>query len=143
MSHVAKIAIEIKDLDALQAACARIGCELINGKTTYRWFGRHVGDYPLPEGFAATDLGQCEHAIRVPDASYEIGVVRRRDGKSGYTLLWDFFSSGGLDRNKAIGPNAGRLVQAYGVESAKRAARRAGYSVTEADGSATLKVKAP
>jgi hypothetical protein len=143
MSHVAKIEVEIRDLEALAAACQRIGCELHMGQREYAWFGTSVGDYPLPEGFKAADLGKCEHAISVPGASYEVGVVARRDGRQGYTLLWDSWSSGGLERK--LGQGASRLVQAYGVEAATRAARRQGYSVTETtreDGAIVLKVRA-
>lgn len=128
MSHVAKIEIEIKDLVALVAACRRIGCTLVQGQRTYAWYGHHVGDYPLPEGFKAEDMGHCEHAIRVPGADYEIGVVARRDGKPGYTLLWDFWG-GQLARQ--LGPNGQKLVQAYGIEAAKSVARKQGYAVTE------------
>lgn len=143
MSHVAKIEIEIKDLDALDAACQRLGFTLLRGQTAYAWWGHSVGDYPLPEGFAASDLGHCAHAIRVPGATYEVGVVARRDGRPGFTLLWDFYQSGGLER--ILGPGAHKLVQAYGVEAAKRAARRQGYHVTETtreDGSVVLNVRA-
>ena len=143
MSHVAKIEIEIKDLEALEAACKRLGFSLVREQKTFAWFGKHVGDYPLPEGFSVSDMGRCEHAIKVPGASYEVGVVKRRDGRPGYTLLWDFFKSGNLA--KYVGDNGQKLVQAYGVESATRAARRQGYSVTETareDGSIVLKVRA-
>ncbi len=143
MSHVAKIEIEVRDLDTLAAACLRVGCALVRGQTSYAWYGRSMGDAPLPEGFAATDLGTCEHAVRVPGARYEIGVVARRDGRAGFTLLWDSWQSGGLER--VLGPGAGKLVQAYGVEAATRAARRQGYAVTEtvqADGSVLLHVRA-
>jgi hypothetical protein len=142
MSHVAKIEIEIKDLEALRAACERIGCVFVEGQQTYQWYGIHVGDYPLPQGFKKEELGRCEHAIKVPGATYEVGVVTRRDGKPGYTLMWDFYSSGGLQR--VLGANGGRLVQAYATEAAKRAARRAGHSVTEtvnANGAIVLRVR--
>jgi len=142
MSHVAKIEVEIKDFKALKAAAKRIGCKLIEDQTTYAWYGTHVGDYPLPAGFSASDLGHCEHAIKVPGASYEIGVCRRRDGKKGYTLLWDFWGSGGLERQ--LGPKGQRLVQAYAIEAAKRAAKLAGHAVTEVknpNGSVTLRVR--
>lgn len=142
MSHVAKIEVEIKDLEALKAAAKRIGGTFVEGQSRYAWYGQHVGDYPLPKGFAASDLGRCEHAIRVPGASYEIGVCKRRDGKPGYTLLWDFWHEGGLE--KRLGKNGQRLVQAYAVETAKRAARRAGYLVSEttkSDGSVVLRAR--
>jgi hypothetical protein len=143
MSHVAKIEVEIKDLEALAAAAKRLGGELVK-QSTYTWYGHSVGDYPLPEGFTAADLGRCEHAIRFPGAKYEVGVVKRRDGRPGYTLLWDFWQ-GGYGLTAAIGDKGQRISQAYGVEAATRAARRQGNSVTEtqaADGSVVLKVRA-
>lgn len=142
MSHVAKITVEIKDLDALKAACARLGFEWRDGQRNYAWWGQSVGDYPLPQGFTADDLGKCDHAIHVPGAAYEVGVVARRDGRPGFELLWDFFPTGGLEEK--LGLNGNKLVQAYGVEAAKRAARRQGYDVMEqeqADGSIVLRVR--
>lgn len=132
MSHVATIDIEIRDLDALDAACKRLGLELVCGQTTYKWFGRHVGDYPLPEGFTAKDLGKCDHAIRIPGKpkAYEIGVVERRDGKPGYALQWDFFA-GGKGMQKVAGDDCAKLQQAYATEAAKAAAVAQGFSVTE------------
>lgn len=56
-----------------------------------------MGDYPLPKGFTKADLGKCEYAIRVKGAggdTYEIGVVKRRDGKDAYTFLYDFYGGG-------------------------------------------------
>ena len=126
MSHVSAIELEIKDMDALKAACERLGLNFLEGKTTYRWFGTWMGDYPLPEGFTREDLGKCSHAIRVPGAAYEIGVVTR-NGKT--TLLWDFWSSGGLER--VLGRGGGKLKQAYAVEAATRAAKKGGYRVQE------------
>lgn len=96
MSHVVDVDVQIKDIDALKEACKERGLELVQ-KSTYRWYGRHVGDWPMPTGFTRADLGKCEYAIRVPGAdsdTYEIGVVRRRDGKEGYTFMYDFFNAG-------------------------------------------------
>ena len=44
MSHVAIIEAEITSLADLKTAAERIGCELVEGQKTYRWYGRHVGD---------------------------------------------------------------------------------------------------
>lgn len=126
MSHVAKIELEINDLDALKAACQRLGLEFCCGQTTYRWYGEFVGDHPLPEGLTVQDLGRCDHAIRVPGASYELGVLKR-NGK--YLLLWDFWGEGGLER--VLGRNAGKLKQAYAIERTRREAMRKGYRITE------------
>lgn len=135
MSHVATIDIEVRDMGALAEAAKRIGMELVPDQKTYRWYGRHVGDFPLPEGFAESDLGSCEHALRVlkPDGTpdkhiYEIGIVRRRDGKPGYTLLWDFIDS---RLRKVVGDECGLLKQAYALVVAKKAAMAKGFRVQE------------
>lgn len=140
MSHVATIDINVTDLGVLAEACHRIGLELILNQKTYKWYGRHVGDYPIPEGFTIADLGNCEHAIRVKGDkdAYEVGVVKRRDGKPGYTLLWDFYD----DRIvKALGPEAGRLKQSYAVTAAQAQAVKQGFRCVEqkqANGSVRL-----
>jgi hypothetical protein len=125
MSHVAQMELAITDLDCLEAAAKDLGLELARGQQTYRWWGHSVGDYPLPAGFKEEDLGKCEHAIRVPgdNRAYEIGVVPRRDGKQGYTLLWDFYG-GGYGMEAKVGKNGDRLKQAYNVQVATKDAIR-------------------
>ena len=138
MSHVAIIEIEITDLAALAAACRRQGFAFRENQKTYKWYDRWEGDYPLPEGFSQEDLGKCDHAIQVPGADYEVGVVKARR-RTGYQLLWDFWSQGGL--TEKLGQKGEKLVQAYGVEKAKREARKQGFSVhetTREDGSVRL-----
>lgn len=132
MSHVATVDVQITNLDDLRAACQRLGLEFVEGQQTYRWYGRHVGDYPLPEGFAASDLGKCEHAIRIPGnaSAYEVGVVRRRDGKPGWSLMWDFYA-GGYGLEKFVGNDCGLLRQSYATVAAVRTARQQGFQVQE------------
>lgn len=139
MSHVSQIDIEIKDLTALQAACARLGLIWKANQSSYKWYGRWVGDYPLPENVKVKDLGKCLHAIEVPGARYEVGVTEV-NGK--LTLLWDFYSSGGLEQ--ILGNNGGKLIQAYAVEATKAQARRAGmraYEQVEQDGTIRLELR--
>lgn len=126
MSHVAKIELEITDLDSLKAACKALDLEFVCNQKTYAWYGRHVGDYPLPEGITTEELGRCDHAIRVPGASYEVGVVRRGNK---FALLWDFYQAGGLER--VLGKGAGMLKKAYAVERVRREAKLKGYHVQE------------
>ncbi len=127
MSHVSEIDVVVKSLDALKAACQRMGFQFVEGQKTYAWYGHWVGDYPLPKNTTVADLGKCNHAIRVPGAKYEVGVVEMPDGT--FILRYDFFSSGGLDAK--LGKGAGLLKQAYGIEAAKIAARRKGFSCYE------------
>lgn len=130
MSHVAQISMEIKDLDALAAACKDLGLELVRNQHTYKWYGYSVGDYPLPEGFTAEDLGKCDHAIRVPGnpSAYEIGVVRNRTG-NGYVLLWDFWQ-GGYGMQARVGDHGEKLKQGYTVHVASRYWQKKGFHTT-------------
>lgn len=153
MSHIAQVDVQILDLDALSAACQRLGLELVRGQQTYRWYGKSVGDFPLPTGFTAAELGTCEHAIRMTASSvesrhpldtagpaYEIGVCRRRDGKPGHALLWDFFD-GGYGLEKHVGKDCNKLRQMYSLEVARRTAIKNGFRVmerAEADGKLRL-----
>lgn len=137
LSHVATVDVEIKDLVSLRKACDRLGLELVEGQETYKWYGESVGDYPLPAGFQASDLGKCSHAIRLrPDSpvytnqAYEIGVVARRDGRPGYQLLWDFYC-GGFGLQDHVGEGCAKLKQAYANEVAKRTAIQQGFRVQE------------
>lgn len=130
MSHVVKVELHITDLDALAKAAEMLGLEFKEGQKTFAWFGQHVGDYPLPEGFKASDMGKCDHALTVKnnDRAYGVGVCARRDGKPGYCVLFDFWAGGnGLVNH--IGPEAKKLKQAYAVQVARKALLKAGNRV--------------
>jgi hypothetical protein len=115
MSHVSKIELVINDLTVLKKACSRLNLQFCENQKTYRWYGKWIGGQ-IPDGLIP---GQSDHAIRVPDASYEIGVIRQNDNT--YTLHADMFSAGGLET--AIGQNAGLLKQAYAVCRVQNEAR--------------------
>jgi hypothetical protein len=142
MSHVAEIDLVITDIEVLKQAVASIEGLEWREKNTYKWFGTHVGDYPLPEGFTPEDLGKCEFAIGVkgrPEA-YEIGVVKKKDG-SGYTLLADFYGGGyGLCaiagekvkgspiRELRSGQNVLRVANAYAAYMTAKQMKKKGYT---------------
>jgi len=109
MSHISTIEIEIRDLDTLKRACLALDLEFLQDRRQFRYYA----------GFAS-----CEHAIRVPGAGYELGVVRN---ESGYGLLWDSWRAGGLVER--LGESAGRLRQAYAVERVKTEARKRGMKI--------------
>jgi hypothetical protein len=154
MSHVVSIKTKIIDLDALEAALARDfpQARLVRGQTTYNWFGTHVGDYPLPEGFSKEDLGKCEHAIVVDGVRYQIGLARARgDTSPGLSPLFDFFGSSsyhdGQKLKELFGDGLGRLVQSYGAAKVERMMRRKGYTsirrTVQPDGRIRLRACAP
>lgn len=135
MSHVVAIDVELRDLDAIKLAAKRLGLVFVENQKTYRWWGTSVGDYPLPKGMTAADLGKCEHAITLaadhPQAqhAYEIGVVKRKDGQ-GWTLVYDFFGPGHALK-QVIGEDLGPFKQAYGVEVARKELEMDGWMVNE------------
>jgi hypothetical protein len=132
MSHIATVDVEIKDLDCLEKAAARLGLEFNRDKTTFRWYGHFVGDYKdhtakLKElGIDPKDYGKCQHTLSVPgnSSAYEVGVVAKPGG--GFVLLWDFWN-GGFGLMEKLSADAdkqrigvGKLQQAYAVEVAKK-----------------------
>lgn len=125
-SHIVKIATVIKSLDALKAAAAALGLEFRQGQQTYRWYGRSVGDYPLPDGIDSKQLGRCDHAIGIPGdhKAYEVGVVKMPNGT--YSLLWDFWN-GGYGLESAIGKDGGMLTSEYNLQAAIEAANSLGW----------------
>lgn len=129
MSHVTSLDLHIKDLDSLAKAAAACGLEFVKGQTSYRWYGTQ-GDYPCPAGFTPADLGKCSHALRLPGGKgYEVGVVERRDGKPGYTLLWDFWN-GGYGLRDAIGTDGVNLRNQYAAQVAVKQMKRKGFNAT-------------
>lgn len=128
MSHVAVIKAEIKSLKSLKKACERLGLTFMENQTHYAWFERHVGDYPVPEGMKISDMGKCLHAIKVPGAMYEVGVIKDPMNQKNYKLIWDFW-----DRKlpEKLGKDAWKLSQAYQIEHAKYTAKLQGKIVRE------------
>ena len=122
--------MRIDDLDALQIACKALGLEFRKDQKQFKWYGRHVGDYPVPEGFTKEDMGKCDHAIAIPNNSsaYQVGVCKARDKKGGWTLLWDFWS-GGKGLQAKIGDGGARLLEEYAATRAERVLRSQGYIV--------------
>lgn len=132
MSHIVAVELVVEDLDVLAAACRKIGLTLHRGVKNYKWYGRSVGDYPLPSGVAVEDLGKCDHVIRVDGAAgqtYEIGVVKKKDEK-GFSLLWDFWN-GGYGLQDVVGENCKNLKRSYAMEKTRDWGRKNGYRVVE------------
>jgi hypothetical protein len=131
MSHVAEVKCEIRDLNALGSACAALNLTLDLTKRRFKWYGRHVGDHPLPEGFQKHEMGTADVGVISDPQSgkaYEVGVCKRRDGKEGYCLMYDAWQQqgpGGIEHK--IGTGAQRLVQHYAEQTVRAQASRQGY----------------
>jgi|GEM_PF-309157 hypothetical protein len=136
MSHVAVVQVEIKDLEALKAACADLQLQYRENQKTCK---RHQLVYgTVPEGWTKEEMGTCDHAIATgQNGAYEVGICRRRDGKPGYVLMYDDYA-GGYGLMARIGEGAKKLIDRYAVNVAKRQAHKLGYACQEfakADGS--------
>ena len=96
MSHVVVVEADsadqaISNLHIAGEVAKRMGGELVLDQKTYKWFERHMGDFPLPEGFKVEDLGKCEHMIKFDDVNYQVGLVASRKFPGTYGIVYDFF----------------------------------------------------
>lgn len=152
MSHIATVDVQIRDLDALDRACQRLGLEFRRDQTTYKWWGntgpradltteqltRLIREYDKsferPDFMSAEDwrAGNCLHAIGLPgsDHGFEIGLTKSPSGTS-LTMLGDLSLLAPDFAKRVGGPTCGKLTQAYSVEVAKRAMQLKGFRVQE------------
>ena len=107
MSHFVNIQTQIKDIDALRAACLEFGFS-IEEKTIARGIGtQEPGDYVVRL------KGPCD-----------IAVQRQAKGTFGLSTDW-----WGGHVEKEVGKNYGRLLQLYAVHKTMREARKRGLNV--------------
>lgn len=128
MSHFTTILTQIRDVDALEAACAELGVELLRDTEA--------------RGFAnSTRRGELVVRLKGP---YDIAANRANsnDGTDSYELSTDWWN-GHVERE--VGSNYGRLLQLYGVHKTMREAAKKHLRVTrrqETDGSIKLTLAA-
>lgn len=152
MSHVEKCKGVYKDLDILESTLSSLvhptyGKLIRKEKNTYKWYGKHMGDYPLPIGFKKEDLGKCDVCFGFEDDSlYEIGIVKRGEE---YVPLYDFWSINGSGEGgpllDILGKDGGKLAQTYSVNIILSTCEEKGYNVEEhyvdGDGNVILEVE--
>jgi hypothetical protein len=124
MSHFTTIETQIRDVEALRAACNEMGLGLVSNGQARGYGERKIAG---------------EHVI-VLKGPYDIALNRKPDGT--YHLTTDWWDG---HVEKEVGKNFGRLLQLYGVHKAMQEVRRKGYTVsrfTLKDGSIKLNVVA-
>jgi hypothetical protein len=148
MSHVVECKMVLKSLDAMERAACRLGGELHRGQSKARMFSSGFvddstgwKDFFSPEEAAKIAkmnsldrrkiindaMSNFAHVISFKGAKYDVGVVAKEDGT--FRLRYDEWGEGGLQKH--MGPGAGKFMQAYGVEAAKRAIKARGYACKE------------
>lgn len=131
MSHVATVALKIRDLDALAVAAERCGLKLVRDAKTYSWFGTWVNDYSAQDaayhhGIKPEEYGKCAHKLTRADGvhAYEIGLIQR-DGH--FVLAWDFYGVQGERLLQKAGKGCVNLVREYAAEVARKTLVRQGF----------------
>ncbi len=144
MSHVAAIAVEVRDLDALKAAADKLGFDFMEGQRTHKWWGKWLNDWHSPraasnKGIDPTTFGTCDHALRQRDrpTGYEIGVTAQADDS--YRLVYDAIGGGDGIEAKA-GEDLVGLRREIAVETTTRFAQRRGYRVQREDDGQTIRL---
>ena len=154
MSHIETVKGEYKDLSILEATLLSYshpiyGKIIKKNKKTYKWYGKHVGDYPLPPGIKKEDLGKCDYCYGFEDESlYEIGVIERNNT---YIPLYDFWSldnspnTQGGPLQTVLGDKGSHLIQDYTVNVIKSVCTEEGYVILsqsmDREGNITLEVE--
>lgn len=121
MSHIVKVEIEVKDPDAIRAACKDLGYELSSNDRA--------------RGYNNSTF-EADYVMRLP-GPYDVGFVKAGDG---YDLKCDLYQG---HVENALGKNLNRFRQAYATQKTLIEARRKGYSarqVTQDDGSVQIRI---
>jgi hypothetical protein len=108
MSHFTTIKTQIKDIEALRAACKELGLAVLQNAQA--------------RGYAS-NTRKGDYVIQLA-GPYDIAVNQQPDGTYGLTTDWWL----GHVENE-VGKEYGKLLQLYGVHKASMEARKKGYSV--------------
>lgn len=108
MSHFTTIKTQIRDTEALRAACFELGLDLIPNAEARGYY---------------TQTTKVEYVIRLK-GPYDIAANRQPDGAYGLTTDW---FAGHVEAE--VGANYGKLTQLYGVHKATAEARKKGWTV--------------
>ena len=108
MSHFTTIKTQVKDIEALRAACKEIGLTVIQNAEARGYYENKIkGDF----------------VIKL-NGPYDIALNKQADGSYGLTAdLWN----GHVE--KEVGSNYGKLLQLYGVHKATMEAKKKGLAV--------------
>ena len=131
VSHIVNIKTQLRDLEAVKAACSELGWEFVENAPTYA----SVNEYGAPV------QNPCTHKIRVPGFNnetnrphyvfaLEIGLTKTAGAYSvSYDNLMEQGEWPGSEDISGIGKDACKLVSIYAAHKATIEARNLGYSV--------------
>ena len=114
MSHLVSINVEVRDLDALNAACRELKKSMVRAPQGQKVKGRTF----------AGAMVECDAYIKL-DGPYDVLLNRQKDGS--YKMETDFWAGSVAQE---IGQGGKRLIQLYGVCKAEATARKLGHAVS-------------
>ena len=121
MSHTSRVQVQIRSLDAIEAAASTMGYRLLRGCT------RFAGYYPAHE----QENNSCSHVLSDGMGLGEIGLVDSGDGV--YSLAYDKYRSCRFRPTEdRIGVDGSILMARYALHAAQEAASAQGW-VSEMD----------
>lgn len=131
MSHVVAGKQEVKDIDSFEQACKNLGLTFVRNQKTFSWFGQWLNDFQAKEaafnlGIEPSKYGTCEHAVKVPGSTYEIGLMRNNEGR--LLVVFDFWGVNGRAIQEKVGDVGNLLMQEYALCVGERTAKSRGYN---------------
>jgi len=115
MSHMIKSDCPvIKNLKSLDKACNERKCTLNTNQKEATFYAGHKM--------------ACDATISVPGSSYQIALVKNKDGA--YEMFTDSFCS---TFSSVVGPHGGKISQHYQIEEHKRIAKANGQSIVKCE----------
>ena len=99
MSHIATYATTMTSLKTIEAACLRMGLTFLRNQKTAQFYKEQQTT--------------CEHAISIPDSTFQVGLVRQADNT--YAFAMDTYDP---TLRNTMGPNGQRFLQHYAAASA-------------------------
>jgi len=142
MSHISAVDFRFDEahFDTLAKDCEALGLELVRNATTYKWYGRDMGDYrdKTAGELGIVPDGKCSHKIRVKDAdnsTYEIGLVADPQNAGKFIPVWDFWNGGhGLMKLVGDGEDINKLTHTHSLSVTRKTLRKKGLRWSESVG---------
>lgn len=116
MSHFVEIGVEVRDIEALKAACTELGLKVVANS--------EARGYKPTYGRGQAAKLAADYVIVLP-GPYDVAVIREESGV--YGLQADTYNG---HVEKVLGPGMGRLKQLYAAAKVTLDARKKGLRVT-------------
>ena len=85
----------ITDLACVPIIAKLLGAQVLDQRE-WRWYGHHVGDWPVPEGIDVNSLGKdAVLVLRFPNTEYDLAIIKDPNNPGCFTYIYDWYGRGG------------------------------------------------